>query len=242
MLAGLVAVVVGAAGAGARPGLTRTDRAESCNEYTPAAFEPWLGSGSDVTLDVLVALDGVSKADALAIVETAQEPYDALNITLVPQFRKVQLTSARAEEQIAAVRESLGGTRPAGTDIVFILTAKDVSIASGDAVGYADCVGGIRYPNRAFAVAETIDEPESVAGLTLYSDAPAKTMAHEIGHLLGARHEHANCVEGASMSDVSNREPTMCTVMTTYLDFQSLNFATLEASIVRSFAEAYAAP
>ncbi|MEA2453174.1 MAG: hypothetical protein QOG04_1884 [Actinomycetota bacterium] len=234
-------------------GPVRMDRAEDCDEYAPASIKVWTGSGTDIALDVLVVLDGVAKSDAQVIVTKAAESYAPLNIHLVATFKraafetdpaaKTVATTAHAEDLIASAKASSAGTRPVGSDVVYILTNKDISMGDGtDVVGYSDCIGGVRYPNRAFAVGESIDEPLTTGGLNFYVNGPAKTMAHEIGHLLGARHEDANCVEGAGAEDVSGREPTICTLMTNYVDFQSKNFGTLEAGIIRAHAETYAAP
>jgi predicted Zn-dependent protease len=234
------------AGAGsARKGLpARIDRAEDCDPRVPHSVKVWTGSGSEVVVNTLVLLDGVLKPDAQVIVDKANASYRPLNITIQPEFRKVELQPGvtRAEELIAAARTLVGGARPEGTDVVYVLTTRDLSIAAGDVVGYADCIGGIRYANRSFAISESFEETLESAGVTFYRDGPAKTLAHEIGHLLGARHEHANCVQGAAVQDVSNTEPTVCTLMTNYLDLQSSEIGTAESFIIRSYAEAYALP
>jgi Metallo-peptidase family M12B Reprolysin-like len=235
---GLCALLVGPANA---RGPRRIDRPEECDPLTPQGVAAWTGSGSSIDLDVTVLLDGVPKPEAQAIFDQAADSYAALDIELLPTFRKVILSpdTLRAETLIAEARTLSGNARPEGADVVYILTNRDITIASGDAVGYSDCIGGIRYPNRAFAIGESIDEPLGMAGLNFYIDGPAKTAAHEIGHLLGARHEHANCAEGAGANDAIGREPTVCTLMTNYLDFQSRNFGSIEAVVIRSYAEAY---
>lgn len=258
-LCGLVAAPV----AEARPPRPRSewtgprliDDVEDCDEYIPANVKVWTGGGGPaIALDVLVLLDGVAKIDAQAIVTKAARSYAPLSIDLVPTFKKATpetdpaaktaaATTAHAEDLIAAAKLSSAGTRPVGSDVVYVLTTKDISMVNGtDVVGYSDCIGGVRYSNRAFAVGESFDGTISTGGLNFYVDGAAKTFAHEIGHLLGARHEDANCIEGAGADDVSSREPTICTLMTTYLDFQSKGFGALESGIVRAHAEAYAAP
>lgn len=244
LTASALMVVLAAQVAGAQRGtpLTRIDRAENCNELTPESVQ--ITASSNVNLEVLVLLDEVSRASAEPIFNVAAEAFEPLRITLVVTFKKATFDPAmkRAEELVEAARTSSGGSRPAGIDIVYVLTAKDVSIATGNAVGYADCIGGIRYPNRAFAVGEAIVKTANTAGLNFYVDGPAKVAAHEIGHLLGARHEHANCAQGIGTDDINRREATVCTLMTPYLDFQSNDFGTLESAIARSYAERYAAP
>ena len=240
----LAFVLALASSAGARGGHQpqRIDRAENCEELAPEAVQP--SAGTNVNLDVLVLLDEVARPAAEAIFDVAADAYVPSKITVVPTFKKATFDPAMtsAEQLIEAARASTGGVRPPGIDAVYVLTTKDISIASGDVVGYADCVGGIRYPNRAFAVGESTIETENTGGLNFYVDGPAKVAAHELGHLLGGRHEQANCAEGARADDVSRREATVCTLMSTYLDFQSNDFGTLESSVIRSYAERYAGP
>lgn len=222
----------------------RVDRAEDCDPRVPHSVTVWTGSGSNVAIKTLVLLDGVPKSDAQAIFDKANASYAPLNIALHPEFKKTVLPPGvtRAEELIAAARTLVGGARPLGIDVIYVLTDRDLSIAGGDVVGYADCIGGIRYANRSFAIGESFEEPMDIAGVTFYRDGPAKTVAHEIGHLLGARHEHANCAQGAGVEDVTNAETTVCTLMTNYLDLQSSEIGTAESFIIRSYAETYARP
>ena len=67
-------------------------------------------------------------------------------------------------------------------------------------------------------------------------------LGHEIGHLLGAHHEYGNCVQGIGVEDVTNREPAACTLMMSFVDFQSLRFGAIDGSVIRGHAESYAAP
>lgn len=242
-LAALLATVA-APVADARKGgaLTRIDRVENCNELSPESVQAT--ARANVNLDVLVLLDAVPRPTAESIFKTTAGAYARMNITLLPTFKKATFDPSltRAEALVEAARASLGGVRPTGSDVVYILTSRDIEIASGDVMGYADCIGGVRYPHRAFAIGEAVHAPENTGGLNFYLDAPAKVASHEIGHLMGGRHDYANCVEGAGAEDVGRREATACTVMTNYIDFQSNDFGTLESWVVRSYAEKYAAP
>jgi hypothetical protein len=215
---------------------------------TPAVYN-LSGTGSEVVLQVLVVLDGVTKLDAEAITEAAAASYAPLAVTFEATYKKVipaasapasEPAAADAAAEISQARTALGGARPEGMDVVYQMTTKDLVISEGDVVGYADCIGGVRYPNRAFAVGEAVIPTQPVGPLTLYVDAAAKTMAHEIGHLLGAKHRHANCAQGVQPSDATTGGPTPCTLMIDYVDVQSSNFGTLEASVVRGYAEAFA--
>jgi hypothetical protein len=115
--------------------------------------------------------------------------------------------TAHVDRIIRSTKRLFDGERPLGYDVVHTITNKNIYVDRGDTVGLggtADCIGGIRYPTRAFSVSEGWhhDGPLDQAG----HENVARLIAHEIGHLLGARHEHANCAEG------SDRQ--RCTLMT----------------------------
>lgn len=235
------------------PGPTLVDRAEDCDPATPAVYN-LNGTGSDVPLQILVLLDGVTKPEAETIAAAAANSYAPLGVSFHSTYKNLKKappvpaaveTTADPTAQIAEVREAIGGARPSGVDVVYVMTTKDLvlgntALGSTDVVGYADCIGGVRFPNRAFAIGEAVIDPAAIGPLTFYIDAAAKTMAHEIGHLLGARHEHANCAQGVQASDATGGDPTPCTVMVNYVDVQSPNFGALEASVVRAYAEVFA--
>ena len=57
-----------------------------------------------------------------------------------------------------------GGARPAGIDVVYTLTSKDIQAGGNTAVaGLADCIGGVAFDDRAFAVGEEFTTDESLA-------------------------------------------------------------------------------
>jgi hypothetical protein len=227
------------------PGPAIVDRAEDCDPATPAVYN-LNRTGPEVVLQILVLLDGVARPEALAIVEAAADSYTPLGVTFRPTYKKVPPVAPAAPPVadpaalIAGARAGLGGARPSGIDVVYLMTTKDLVMGETDVVGYADCIGGVRFPNRAFATGEAVIGTQAIGPLTFYIDAAAKTMAHEIGHLLGARHEHANCAQGVQISDATGGDPTPCTVMINYVDVQSPNFGALEASVVRAYAEVFA--
>jgi hypothetical protein len=253
-LAALIAVAPAALGRTHRAP-ERVDRGvEDCEETRPeaVAVKGLTDGGTEIALDVLVLLDGVDKTVAKSVLDRAAESYAPLSIAIVPRLRPVTFTAdavslsgtefAQPLNLIIAAKSLLGPVRPKGIDAVYVMTTKDLgSEADPGVAGFADCIGGIRYPDRSYAVGEVRDEPLNV-GVNLYAETPAKIAAHEIGHLLGARHEYQSCAEGLTADDINGREATPCTVMTNYVELQSLNFGALEGAVVRGHAARYGAP
>ncbi len=231
------------------------DDAEECTEAVPAATSVAgvLDDGREIVLDLHLLLDGVSEARAAEVVRKAQEAYRPLRITLRPTFQTVSFPAQRmAVESILGTgppvptsdssylfqksKEAVGGTRPADADVVYLLTSDHIT---GAVAGQADCIGGVRYPNRAFAIGE--EEPDGGPWtLALCCTWPtAKIAAHEIAHLLGAHHHYANCVEGAQTA-VADRHLGTCTMMFNDVGLVNLHFSALEAAVVRGHALAFA--
>lgn len=247
-------VALGAAAPGSARGRIIDRDPEDCTESVPASWSPaGIVGGSEIKLQVLVVTDGITQPDALTVIQGAARAYAPLNIQLVPTFKKLVLPgdgykanpdgtkqpTADASELVAQARLLLGGTRPTGIDLVYVATNKDLHLDGDDSIsGYADCTGGIRYPNRAFAAGEAWGSVETLGPLNFYTDAAAKIAGHELGHLLGAHHHYANCVQGIESSDANNRDPSVCTLMYQDTDLQSLRFGSLEAVVIRGHAEA----
>jgi hypothetical protein len=231
-----------------------------CTEAVPEAYSvaSVTDDGRVVALDVALVLDGVRAKRARDLVRRAATAYASLNVELrIGDIRRISIKadvppsgSARAKVDggrlIDQTKRAFGGRRPDGMDVVHVLTTKDLTLdAYGSApIGVAECVGGVRYPDKAFSASE--DGPDSysldVAGATEIRDAPAEAIAHELGHLLGAQHHYKSCAEGADASDVTGRDPSPCTVMSDIVDVASLRFGALEAAVVRGHALDFAAP
>ena len=202
-----------------------------CTSLTPAAIAL---DNSPVQLDVRVLLDGVTEQRGEAIMSIAAELYSPLGITLASSFEAVQFTGAAAADLIDEAKVYYGGVRPDGIDVVYVLTTKDM----GALAGLADCIGGVKYADRAFGVGTAIDStPLDLLLYTLYTDTAARTTAHEIGHLLGAHHHYANCVESAL-----NVGGAPCSTMFNISGFDSGVFSLLNGVVIRGHTQAYAQP
>lgn len=242
--------------ASARPSATRTtgpfanDVVDDCLEPVPesASISGATDDGKVISLEVLVLLDGITLRRGKRVMTDAARSYEPLDILLRPTFRSVAKQSAfwafnnsgEYHEMEEAARDAVGGQRPQGFDLVYVMTNKDLH-SQGDSsiAGFAFCIGGVRYPEMAFAVGEGASPWEYLINDETFS---AKIAAHEIGHLLGAHHHYGNCIEG-DRSTAGGGEPSICTVMWTIdVAYVALNFGTLEATVIRGHAVDFAAP
>lgn len=260
VVAGTLLLVFAAGSAVARPALgtqqyqdgPRTDEEQDCDEFVPAeesvTVDGITDDGRMLSVAVLTILDDVPLAVGQEAMATAAGAYREWNIDLEvtysetsfapEEFAPEEMEEGRpaisTDALVAASKTWVGGSRPEGIDIVYTISSKFLT----DAAGFADCIGGVRWADRAFAVGEVADELN--LGLNFYVDGTGKIAAHEIGHLLGAHHHYANCVEGASTDIVRDLNPAPCTVMFNYSDFQSAHFGTLEATVIRGHVLAFA--
>jgi hypothetical protein len=217
----------------------------SCLQPTPAAvgIAGVTDSGQTVSLDVAVLLDGVDLGLANQIMTKAAESYAPLKVDLnVVSYRSVAFTGTEGADIIQQAKSYYGGQRPAGSDLVYVLTSKDITDAGDTGLaGLADCIGGVRFATRAFAVGEAVGiDPFSAGPFIFEVDAHPEIAAHELGHLMGAHHHYANCVEGILQGDATDVSP--CTLMFNFVDFQSLNFSQVNGPVVRGHAVQYASP
>jgi predicted Zn-dependent protease len=210
-----------------------------CLELVPAAVT--IPPGQAVTLDLRVLLDGVSATRGAQVLDTAKQSYAPLNIALARSFEAVSFSGTDAQGLIDRAKARFTGQRPAG---IYTLTSKDIQSDGQTAVaGLPDCIGGVAFGDRAFAVGEnfTTDEAALIGPLFLARNLTAKVAAHEIGHLMGGHHHYADCVEGL-LSDSLQSELSPCTLMFNAVDLASLNFSTVNGLVVGGHAEAYALP
>lgn len=190
-----------------------------CTELAPGAISV---DSTPVTLRLRVLLDGVSAGEAAQTLATAMGSYAPLNIGFDASYASASFGSVEGLALIEEAKQFYGGTRPPGIDLVYVITNKNLTTGlTGDAlVGQADCIGGVAYADQGFAVGE--------AG----ADFGAKTMAHELGHLLGGQHQYANCVEALAKGG-----DNLCTLMFNDVGFAALPFSTLNGVVVRGHAQ-----
>jgi hypothetical protein len=217
----------------------------ACLEAIPAAIgiSGITDSGQTVSLDVTILLDGVSLGMGNQIMTRAADSYAPLGINLnVVSYQDVTFTGTEGDALIQQAKDRFGGVRPAGSDLVYVLSNKDLT-TGGDTglAGLADCIGGVRFAHHAFAVGEAVGIEEAAIGpFLLEVDAHPEIAAHELGHLMGAHHHYANCVEGLLQGEATDLSP--CSLMFNFVDFQSLNFSQVNGAVVRGHAVQYASP
>lgn len=231
---------------------------KDCSELVPV--KPQMLVVDDqriINLDVTVLLDGVSEPAARALFAKAAVAYEPLKINLnVVEYIPFTVPnddatmpggSAEGEHVNSLARAFLDGSRPNRSDVVYTLTSKDLWNGEADAkayglLGVADCIGGVRHGERAFATGE-LDENLDLdfgGGIVLKAgNVGPKVAAHEIGHVVGAHHHYFNCAEGIP-TEAADGEVTPCTLMAPYVDLQSINFGQAEAAVVRAHVLAFA--
>jgi hypothetical protein len=217
----------------------------TCLEAVPATagVAGITDGGQAVSLDVAVLLDGINQTLGQQIMSRAAAAYAPLGINLrVVSYKTVVFAGTEGADLIQQAKNLYGGQRPRGADVVYTLTNKDMT-DDGDTslAGLADCIGGVRFATRAFAVGEAVGiDPFVVGPFSLDVEAHPEIAAHEIGHLMGAHHHYANCVEGLVTGAATDVSP--CTLMFNAVDFTSLNFSQINGPIVRGHAVNYASP
>ncbi|HVF53697.1 MAG TPA: zinc-dependent metalloprotease family protein [Actinomycetota bacterium] len=233
------------------------DPEHDCFEPVPASVSVTnvTDGGQTVSLEILVLLDGITPKRGRSVMKTMAESYTPLAIELVSSYRKVSFAhdgivettpgapvpTGDAPRLMQDAKDLLGGVRPDGIDVVLILTNKDIFYVDGEPqyglAGQADCIGGVRYDDHAFAVSEGVSWWEETASDEFLT---GKIAAHEVGHLMGAHHHYGNCGEGDQHPEGSD---SYCTVMfPSLINYMARNFSTLEGTVVRGHAVDFASP
>ena len=233
------------------------DEETDCLEALPAAANPGLDKRA-VRLDVHVLLDGASLTDGIRAVADARRAYGPLGIDLRATYGTVRIPAdgrargydgkpyftASTDRAMRAAKYAVGGRPPAGAELVYLLTNKDLYLGedapddggrSYAVAGMADCIGGILLPHRAFAVGERLAAGGSIGPLAVAQRLPGKILAHELGHLLGAHHHYANCAEAVPHA-AAERTTDVCTLMFNDVSLVSLRYSTANLAVVRGHA------
>ncbi len=203
-----------------------------CTEAAPTVLSTDFSEPIDI--NVLVLLDGVPQATAERTMTVVARPYAALGINLLSHYAAAPaVASVDPIEILDATRAAQSGRRPAGIDLVYTLTNKNLADpVSGDGVaGMADCIGGIAFGDQGFAVGEVDESPADELGL--FGEQTAKIEAHELGHLLGGQHHYANCAQAPP----TDADRSGCTLLINDVGLAELTFSTLNASVIRGHAE-----
>lgn len=223
-------------GAGVGPGPVDVDG--DCHDDVPT--DPALQPGATPPLSVLLVVDdGIPSARAAEIARAVAALYRPAGVELRVRPRRVSVDGDDARDLIAQVKRAVGGSVPVGFDAVHLITPVDVkSQGEATSIGLAECIGGIRDRRRAFSVSEISPEVRSLTlgPVTGSGDEEARSAAHEIGHLLGARHEHSNCAEGAPAPRPTD---SPCTLMF-FAAPSSDVFGVLESAVIRGYVQRYA--
>ena len=170
--------------------------------------------------------------------------YASFDVLEAPDLR----TGERAEklegqDAIDLAKQQYGGTRPPGTDVVYVLSDRDLTTNGDSALaGLADCIGGVQHGDTAFATGELDRDPNiDLVVAEAYVEYTAKVAAHEVGHLMGAHHHYQACGPYAVTNYADGYGIGGCTLMTNFVDFVSFPFSPTNRVVVRGHAETYAA-
>jgi hypothetical protein len=170
----------------------------------------------------------VLRPAARALVET----YARIGVAVRVSFDVMRLTDD-GTYPFVQVRRRYGGVRPHGVDAVHVLSDDFEG-------GYAECIGGVAYPERGFSNGSA---HYAFNGVPVDRVPAGMIAAHEIGHQLGAHHEMVSCVEAAPqllLKPASDGSAGPCTVMGPLALQDSETFSTAERATVRSFVRRWA--
>jgi hypothetical protein len=260
----LLGALLAPAGHAAVPVAPHFDEETDCLEPVPRQVD--LGAtpldGKRATVDVLVLLDGVSEAEGRTAVRDAMRAYTPIGVDLRPRFAPIavpadgttegidgkQWPTASTTRAMTLAKRAVGGRVPPGVEVVYLMTAKELYLGENQpqdgnrsygVAGLADCIGGVAYPHRAFAVGERLTFPSSSSAPHIAEHLPGKILGHEVGHLLGAHHHYANCAENVPSAALTG-STDVCTLMFNDVSVVGLRFSQVNRAAVRGHSLAYA--
>ena len=238
-----IALLLAPAAAGASGGqpVIDADPAECTSALTPEEMPAFdLTTDPRLDLDVRILAESRDLRTAKQHMRTTVAAYDRIGIEVDATYDSIEVPEEwnnapelfpdrPAEDLWKLIKNHYNGVRPKGVDLVYYFTR----YWGG---GMADCIGGVRYPDTAFAfgsidyaIESTVPAPHVDEGVIA---------AHELGHLLGAHHHYSDCA--AAPVGATYGWAAVCTTMSPLATTASPVFGTLEQSFVRHYTEKYA--
>jgi hypothetical protein len=217
--------------------------AEDCTQIPPEEVPPAAVSVDEkLPLEVRVLTEAADLALTKGYMQVTREAFAQIGVVLKVRYQSVvppaEWVAARAEltggpDQptiFEFMRSLFGGKRPAGVDVVYFMTR------DWDG-GFAGCIGGVQAADTAFAFGSVDYATEGLVPSPTVNE--GVIAAHEIGHLLGAQHHYANCVEAQPSAGLRG-DTNPCTTMWPLAANASSTFGLLERSFIRSYTAQYA--
>jgi hypothetical protein len=211
-----------------------------------AALSGTLDWGRRVDLELLVIVDRVTDRRASEdIVSHAAAPFARHRLVLSPTYFVRDLEGDDTRDLLEQARRIAAELNGPSYDAIAVLTGVDVVTAGRDSDGASYCTAGVRFRSslRSVFVSETQVGRKRLPNRTpsVQLRRTAFSFAHALGHLLGGRDEHANCVEALGTEDVTFNDEWIqpCTLMEDTLP-GDLRLSTLEASVMRGHALRFA--
>lgn len=260
----LLSAVLAPAGRAAVSVAPYLDEEIDCLEPAPRQVD--LGAtpldGKRAIVDVLVLLDGVSEAEGRTAVKDAVTAFRPIGVDLRARFAAIAIPAdgttvaiddetsptASTDRAMSAAKRAVGGRVPPGVEVVYLLTAKDLYSGpdqpdpdrrSYGVAGLADCIGGVAFTHRAFAIGERLSFGPSSGPVEMGARLPGKILAHEVAHLLGAHHHYANCAENVPAAALDGSTDA-CTLMFNDVGLIGLRISSLNRPVIRGHAVAHA--
>ena len=208
------------------PLTAKNERQAAINAFGRSIVDDYLAAGEQSYAEIDVTLD-----------------YASFDVLRAPDLRSGERAATmEGQEAIDLAKAQYGGTRPLGSDVVYVLSDRDLTSNGSSALaGLADCIGGVHHGDTAFATGELDRDPEiDLVVAAAYVEYTAKVAAHEVGHLMGAHHHYQACGPYAVTNYLDGYGVGGCTLMTNFVDFVSFPFSPTNQAVVRGHAEAYA--
>lgn len=209
------------------PNKPGNERQQAINAFGRQIVDDYLAAGEQSYDEIDIELD-----------------YASFDLLLTDDLRSGQRAATmEGQDAIDLAKAQYGGVRPPGTDIVYVLSDRDLTTGGNSGLaGLADCIGGVTYPSRAFATGELNRDPNiDLFVADAYVEYTAKVAAHEVGHLMGAHHHYQACGPYAATNYLDGYGVGGCTLMTNFVDFVSFPFSPTNQVVTRGHAENYAA-